>query len=137
MIGEKETNSIDKSNNTDIVDSFLNEEGGREKLELLLREERFSAELFEHNPIADKIDGEHISKYLEGSEKNMLMSFEDKNKQRKFYLIIFGICVLSIFGFIILLKDEQELLKFAITSLVSLGAGAFGGYGIGKRSSSD
>ena len=57
MIGEKETNSIDKSNNTDIVDSFLNEEGGREKLELLLREERFSAELFEHNPIADKIDG--------------------------------------------------------------------------------
>ena len=67
----------------------------------------------------------------------MLMSFEDKNKQRKFYLIIFGICVLSIFGFIILLKDEQELLKFAITSLVSLGAGAFGGYGIGKRSSSD
>lgn len=137
MIGEKEGNSIDKTNNTDIVDSYLNEEGGKQKLELLLREESLSAELFEHNPIADKINSEHISKYLDGSEKNMLMSFEDKNKQRKFYVIIFVICVLSIFGFILLLKDEQELLKFVITSLVSLGVGAFGGYGIGKNRNVD
>ena len=126
---EKENN---KDGNTEILDSILNEEGGKQKLEMLLKEESFYAELSERDSISNKITSDHITKYLESSEKNMEKSFEDNDKQRKFILYIVVIGIVAMLIIIFMLKKEKEILNYVLTSLVSLLAGAFGGYGVGK-----
>lgn len=119
--------------NTELVDSFLNEDGGKQKLEMLLRREEYSAELLPFDPIYDKINSEHITQYLNGAEKNMERDFEDRNNQRKFTIIVLIIGVFSILGVIFILKEKEELLKYVVTSVGSLIAGAIGGYGLGKN----
>lgn len=128
--------SYNDSSNTDMIDSILEEEGGKEKLEMMVRREMsLSTELYQESSISDKITSEHISQYLISSEKNMEKTFDDNKSQRRFTITLSLIGVIAILVVIGMLKDNKEILQYVLTSIVSVILGGFGGYGIGKNNS--
>lgn len=131
-------NTIEPQNefntDTDLVDSLLEEEGGKEKLEMLVRREMsLSTELYQESTISDKITSEHITKYLDSSEKNMENSYQDNQNHRSFIIKITVLGIITILAVIYMLKDNQTVLQYVLTSIVSVIVGAFGGAGIVKN----
>lgn len=89
------------------------------------------------NMIAKKIDGEHITQFLEGSKSNMENSYREK-KHRK--ILIFAVLLLTMVFVVIvilLLRDKPDTMEKVIYSLGGLAAGALGGYGFGKSKRDD
>lgn len=119
---------------TDMVDSILEEEGGKEKLEMMIRRDlSMSTELYQENSVSDKITSDHITQYLTSSEKNMENSYKDSKDQRSFIIKITILGIIAILAVIYLLKNNLTALQYVLTSIVSVIVGAFGGYGLGKN----
>lgn len=88
------------------------------------------------NPIS-KLSEDNINKMLENYDKHDEREFEDKKGKRIFIItlsIFFGLLILSI---LFIFKDNTELLKIIIPSIISLSVGVIGGYGYGYKKGRD
>lgn len=87
----------------------------------------------QESAISKKITSEHIGQYLEASKENMEKEFQE-HRENKIFAVIIIIIALIFFGFLVVfLKDNPSLLEKLIYSIGGVIAGAFGGYGFGKR----
>lgn len=84
------------------------------------------------NMIAKKIDGEHITKFLEDSRSNMEHSYEEKKHRKILVFLVLLLTMAFVVIVILLLKDKPDTMEKVIYSLGGLAAGALGGYGFGK-----
>jgi hypothetical protein len=85
--------------------------------------------------ISDKITEEHITKYLDGAEKNMTLGFKEETNKKWYNLAMVLLAIIILIFLVIFLKDTPDLLDKLITGIFSLIAGAIGGYGYGKNKS--
>lgn len=88
------------------------------------------------NPLAN-LSEDNINKILENDDKHDEREFKDKKEKRIFVIILsvfFGLLILSI---IFIFKDNNELLKIILPSIISLAVGVIGGYGYGYKKGRD
>lgn len=82
------------------------------------------------NPLAN-LSEDNINKILENDDKHDERKFKNKKEKRIFVIILsifFGLLILSI-----IFKDNTELLKIILPSIISLSVGVLGGYGYGYK----
>lgn len=89
------------------------------------------------NSISDKITEQHITKYLESSEKNMENSYRDKNRNRWFLLAVMVLAIIVVFGIMIVFKDNPDMVEKILYAAGGFTAGALGGFGFGKSKSDE
>ena len=101
------------------------------QVSMTIMSEKYSSE----NRIASKINEDHISRYLDASEKNMVKGYQERRDTKIFVgaMVVVGLVAFGIF--ICLLKDNPQVMEKVLYSVGSLIAGAFGGYGYGKSKS--
>lgn len=93
--------------------------------------------LSQENEVAKKINESHITNYLDGAREQMQNDYKERH-ERKIYTAILVFFALAFFVIIIvLLKENPDILEKIIYSVGGLIAGAFGGYGFGKRKNQD
>lgn len=80
-----------------------------------------------------KIDGEHITTYLESAKEEMEMSYKERGQNKFFIAGILLLTMIFIVVIILLLKDKPDVMEKILYALIGLVTGAFGGYGIGKN----
>jgi len=86
---------------------------------------------FPGTDVSDKITSEHITQIINNEDKESERRSKDRREIRIFLLIILIIVLIALTVYTILLKSQPDLLKYLITAVCSLAAGAFGGYGFG------
>ena len=128
-------NKISKKNSK----NFLPEENNK------LKEKEIKTGIFNHqfmslmgpfNP-THKLSEDNINKLLENDDKHDERKFKDKKGKRIFIItlsIFFGLLILSI---LFIFKENTELLKIIIPSIISLSVGVIGGYGYGYKKGRD
>ncbi len=137
----------EKENSKDIVTDLTSEEDQEEEMFGIISElpeekreivERFMYQSFQmratitpESEVSKKITSDHITKYIDASEKEMELSYKDKEKTRKFNIIVIIGCFVFFTLLIFMLKSSPNILERIVTSVVSLIAGALGGYGYG------
>lgn len=87
--------------------------------------------------VMKKITSEHITKYLEGAETDMKNSYKEKFQKKIFAFLTIVVAMIFFVIVILLLKDKPEIMEKIIYTLGGVIAGAFGGYGFGKRNNDD
>lgn len=88
------------------------------------------------NPLS-KLSEDNINKMLENDDKHDERKFKDKKEKRIFIIILsifFGLLILSI---LFIFKDNIELLRIILPSIISLAVGVLGGYGYGYKKGRD
>lgn len=85
--------------------------------------------------VMNKITEDHITEYLQGARKEMENSFDERKQNRIITFITLILAMIFFIIIILLLKDMPDFMEKIIYSLVSLIAGAIGGYGYGKTKS--
>lgn len=85
------------------------------------------------NSLAKKMTPEHITTFLSTQEKEMELGFQEKTKEKIFFVVI--LLIMSIFILILIrsLKSTPELLKEIVIALISGTSGLLAGYGYGKN----
>lgn len=83
--------------------------------------------------VMKKLTSEHISKYLDGAELEMKNSYTEKFHKKIFSLLSMTIAMVFFIAIIILLKDSPVVMEKIIYTVAGVVAGAFGGYGFGKK----
>lgn len=91
----------------------------------------------QENEIAKKINEEHITNYLNGAKEQMHNDFKERHERKIFTIVLVGLALIFILLVIILLKENTAVLEKIIYSITGLVAGAFGGYGFGRRTNQD
>lgn len=91
----------------------------------------------QENPIVKKITPEHIDKYLDGTKLELQESYKEKHERKIFNLLILIVALVFIIVLTWMLKDNEAILEKILYTLGGLVAGAFGGYGYGKKSNED
>lgn len=91
----------------------------------------------QENPIVKKITPEHIDKYLDGTKLELQESYKGKHERKIFNLLILIVALVFIIVLTWMLKDNEAILEKILYTLGGLVAGAFGGYGYGKKSNED
>lgn len=91
----------------------------------------------QENPIVKKITPEHIDKFLDGSKLELQESYKERHERKIFQFLIFTVALIFIGVLAWMLKDKEDLLEKILYTLGGLVAGAFGGYGYGKKSGED
>ena len=83
-----------------------------------------------HNPVLEKVTGEHIHKALENSDKEDERAFEYSKAGRRYTMayVLIGITAFFLLTFYMLSVDK-ELYKQIIQLLVAVGGGFGAGYG--------
>lgn len=88
--------------------------------------------------LAKKIDGEHITQYLDASRENMQKGFQERKENKVFAGVMIVIALAFFLVLISMLKDNETLLEKIVYAVIGLITGAFGGYGVGfKKGSSN
>lgn len=77
------------------------------------------------NPLAN-LSEDNINKILENDDKHDEREFKEKRIFVIILSVFFGLLILSI---IFIFKDNNELLKIILPSIISLAVGVIGGYG--------
>lgn len=90
----------------------------------------------QENPIVKKITPEH-DKFLDGSKLELQESYKERHERKIFQFLIFTVSLIFIGVLAWMLKDKEDLLEKILYTLGGLVAGAFGGYGYGKKSGED
>lgn len=85
------------------------------------------------NAISKKITSDHISQYLNDSRVAMQESFKEHHEDKIFKWVIILSALVFMIVIIILLKNQPSVMEKVIFSVVSLVAGALGGYGYGYK----
>ena len=123
------TNELQKDHDVDIIDSESKEHELIEMSQVMATLSQISS----GTDFSDKITTEHITKYLDGAEKNMTLAFEEK-KHSKYFILALAIIVSIVFIIlIVILKDKPDVLEKLIYSVGGLFTGFAGGYGLGKK----
>lgn len=91
----------------------------------------------QENEVAKKINETHITDYLEGAREQMRNMYKERHEKKIFAVILVFLALAFFIVTIVLLKSTPDILEKIIYSVASLIAGAFGGYGLGKRNSQD
>lgn len=91
----------------------------------------------QENEIAKKINEEHITNYLNGAKEQMHNDFRERHERKIFTIVLVSLALIFILLVIILLKENTAVLEKIIYSITGLVAGAFGGYGFGRRTNQD
>lgn len=87
--------------------------------------------------VMNKITGDHITEYLQGARQEMENSYKEHTQNRIFTFVTLIMSMIFFIVIIIMLKDIPDFMEKIIYSLVSLVAGAIGGYGYGKSKSNN
>lgn len=123
------TNELQKDHDVDIIDSESKEHELIEMSQVMATLSQISS----GTDFSDKITTEHITKYLDGAEKNMTLAFEEK-KHSKYFILALAIIVSIVFIIlVVILKDKPDVLEKFIYSVGGLFTGFAGGYGLGKK----
>ena len=123
------TNELQKDHDVDIIDSESKEHELIEMSQVMATLSQISS----GTDFSDKITTEHITRYLDGAEKNMTLAFEEK-KHSKYFILALAIIVSIVFIILfVILKDKPDVLEKLIYSVVGLFTGFAGGYGLGKK----
>lgn len=88
------------------------------------------------NPLAN-LSEDNINKILENDDKHDEREFKDKKEKRIFVIILSVFFELLILSIIFIFKDNNELLKIILPSIISLAVGVIGGYGYGYKKGRD
>ena len=131
---------MQKNNKNNNNENFLSEKTNSKKNEIqngIIEEiSQFLSVSGSFNPIS-KLSEDNINKMLENYDKHDEREFKDKKGKRVFIItlsIFFGLLILSI---LFIFKDNTELLKIIIPSIISLSVGVIGGYGYGYKKGKD
>lgn len=89
------------------------------------------------NAISKKITEQHITQYLEGAREDMKNSYAEKKQSKIFLFFTLLISMVFFVIVIVILKDKPDIMEKVIYTLGGLVAGAFGGYGFGKKKNDD
>lgn len=91
------------------------------------------------NPLHEKMTEAHIGKILEISANHDEREFSLASRQqdhhdsnRWFMIAVLVIVLLAVGFFCFLFKDKPDILQPILTGILGFGAGALGGYGVGK-----
>ena len=123
------TNELQKDHDVDIIDSESKEHELIEMSQVMATLSQISS----GTDFSDKITTEHITRYLDGAEKNMTLAFEEK-KHSKYFILALAIIVSIVFIIlVVILKDKPDVLEKLIYSVGGLFTGFVGGYGLGKK----
>ena len=126
-----------KNNNKNLLSEKTNSKEKEIQNEIVKREiSQILAMTGSFNPIS-KLSEDNINKMLENYDKHDEREFKDKKGKRIFIItlsIFFGLLILSI---LFIFKDNTELLKIIIPSIISLSVGVIGGYGFGYKNGID
>lgn len=87
--------------------------------------------------VMKKITEEHISKYLDGAELEMKNSYAEKFQKKVFTFLTMLIAMIFFIVIIVLLKDKSDIMEKVLYAVGGVIAGAFGGYGLGKKQSDE
>lgn len=87
--------------------------------------------------VMKKITEEHISKYLDGAELEMKNSYAEKFQKKVFTFLTMLIAMIFFIVIIVLLKDKPDIMEKELYAVGGVIAGAFGGYGLGKKQSNE
>ena len=123
------TNELQKDHDVDIIDSESKEHELIEMSQVMATLSQISS----GTDFSDKITTEHITRYLDGAEKNMTLAFEEK-KHSKYFILALAIIVSIVFIIlVVILKHKPDVLEKLIYSVGGLFTGFAGGYGLGKK----
>lgn len=84
-----------------------------------------------------KMTSENIHEFIQAQDTSDQRSFEDRKGQRKYNIIVLVIGAVFLLILTIVLMANPELLEKILPSIVTLIAGAFGGYGYGRSHKSE
>ncbi len=132
----EEKDKIDIKSTDDELLEVINElpKEQREAVEsLIFQSVQMQAMVSPESAMLKKIDGEHITKFLDASEKNMELSYKDRNNTRKAILIVVIASFVLVSFLVFMLKSNPETLEKVLFTIGGVIAGAFGGYGFGKH----
>ena len=131
---------MQKNNKNNNNENFLSEKNNSKKNEIqngIIEEiSQFLSVSGSFNPIS-KLSEDNINKMLENYDKHDENEFKARKGKRVFIImlsIFFGLLILSI---LFIFKDNTELLKIIIPSIISLSVGVIGGYGYGYKKGRD
>lgn len=119
----------------DILDSDASSQEKAKVVEMMMMSSSQQMMTNGQPDISDKITEEHITKYLDGAEKNMTLGFKEETNKKWYNLALIVLAIIILVFLVIYLKDTPDLLDKLITGIFSLIAGAIGGYGYGKNKS--
>ncbi len=110
----------------------------RKKIEqMMISSIQMRAELSPETEVMKKLTSAHITSFLAASKEEMEKSYQDRNRQRIFSVIMVGLAMLFVIILVLLLKDHPDVMEKVIYASGGLVAGAIGGYGFGKNKSSN
>ncbi len=83
--------------------------------------------------VMKKLTPEHISKYLDGAEEEMKNSYAEKFHKKVFTFLTMIIAMIFFIVIIVLLKETPDIMEKIVYTVGGVIAGAFGGFGLGRK----
>ena len=83
-----------------------------------------------------KMTPENIHEFIQTQDASDQRTYKDRQNTRIAMLIAFGLGICALLGVIALLKSNGELLEKVLPPVITLIAGAIGGYGLGRKNNS-
>lgn len=80
-----------------------------------------------------KMTPENIHDFIQAQDASNQRSYDDRKDQRKFLLIALGIGMVGALIFTFILMPNPDLLEKILPCVLTFVAGAFGGYGLGRK----
>ena len=129
---------IDDTVDLDADDLFENlddvpEEMRKEIEKLMVSSIQMRGMISPENNISKKITEEHITQYLDGAREEMNNNYIEKKHSKIFLFLTMLISMGFFIAVIAMLKDKPDVMEKIIYTVGGIVAGAFGGYGFGKR----
>lgn len=101
------TDGLQQENEVDVIDSESKEHELIETSQMMAMLSQISS----GNDFSDKITTEHITKYLDGAEKNMTLTFKEKDNSKKFILCLAIIVSVVFITLVLILQDKPDILE--------------------------
>lgn len=79
---------------------------------------------------------DNIDQFIKAQDASDERHVRDRKDNRWFIFAVLIACFVMLIAVILILKNSPDLLEIVLTAIVSLSAGAFGGYGVGYRKGS-
>ena len=86
---------------------------------------------------AHNITPEHITKFIDGANKEAEYFYKDKRQTRWFVLAVIAVLLVFTLVIINMLRDKPEIMEKVLYSIGGFVAGLAGGYGFGKTKKQD
>ncbi len=87
--------------------------------------------------VMKKLTPEHISQFLDGASQEMQKSYAERFHKKVFTFLTMIVAMIFFVVIIMLLRDDTDVMEKVIYAVGGVCAGAFGGYGLAKKSGDD